>query len=549
MKLNVKKLAIAAISAMTAAASGHAQTAYDAFLFSENNYEGTARSVAMGNAFTALGGDLGSIGLNPAGSAVAKYSQISLTPSLTISSNTTQGVSPYQDGSLTYFQNQYKNTQTRFALPNLGLTFNWNTDRATGIRNMTFGFVINRTNSWNENVYAAGTNGQTSFMGAMAVNAENNGCLGSALNQTDAYDYYAWKDVVGYQSGMISTYGGYDDRFVGASELIFDRNGATEITLGGPLEQSYGRQVKGSKYDYMFNFGMNISDFIYIGANLAATAMDYGYSEYFKEVAVDPADFEIGLDNGETLYFDQMKYRYDYNVETSGVYAKIGVILTPGAGFRFGAAIQTPTLTTVREEWQYGGETAYTDSKYNASASSPYGEDKYQFSAPYRANFGVAYTLGSFLVLSADYELCDYSKMKFKRDSFTDGREYFNDINSEIKTVYGTSHMFRAGGELKLGSLAIRAGYGLTTSPEKSDLWGNKLNIKPLHNASFGFGYASKKSFFADVAARYAFASDEYFMPYDDYIFDDDGNIAEFSPEILNRKDAWKVLLTIGWRF
>ena len=84
-----------------------AQTAYDAFLFSETNYEGTARTVAMGNAFTALGGDLGSVAINPAGSAVAKYSQISLTPSLTFTTNTTKGVSPYTDGTLPYFDKEY----------------------------------------------------------------------------------------------------------------------------------------------------------------------------------------------------------------------------------------------------------------------------------------------------------------------------------------------------------------------------------------------------------------------------------------------------------
>ena len=56
------------------AVSASAQSWQDALLFSENEYGGTARSVAMGNALTAVGGDLGSLGLNPAGSAVAGYS-------------------------------------------------------------------------------------------------------------------------------------------------------------------------------------------------------------------------------------------------------------------------------------------------------------------------------------------------------------------------------------------------------------------------------------------------------------------------------------------
>ena len=534
---------------VAAAVAGHAQTAYDAFLFSENDYEGTARTVAMGNAFTALGGDLGSINLNPAGSAVAKYSQFSITPSLTFTTNTTQGVSPFEDGSLPYFEKKYRNTSTAFSLPNFGITFSWDTGRKSGLKNLTFGFVSNCSNSWNEDVYAAGRNSTTSFMGSMAANATSNGYLGSELNMDSAYDYYPWKDVVGYHSGMISTFGGYNDQFVGASELIIDHNGNTEIVLGGPLQQSYGRQVRGRKNEYIFNLGANISDFLYIGANIGLTAMNYDYAEYFKEAAEDPSDFEIELDNGSRMYFDRMKYNYNYYVEASGIYGKFGFILTPGAGLRIGAAIQTPTATTVAEEWSHSGKTEFTDSRYNASATSPYGSDKYSFREPWRANFGLAYTIGQFAVISADYEMCDYSTMKFKRERFSDYHDYFEDINNEIKTIYGKSHMFRLGAEMKFGAIAVRGGYGRTLSPEKADVFGDPLPKMVTQNASLGLGFASKGSFFADAAVRYCFATQEYFMPYDDYMYDANGDLLAFAPEILNTKSAWKVMLTIGWRF
>lgn len=545
----MRKVALIFLLTIATTIVGFAQSAYDAFLFSENNYEGTARTVAMGNAFTALGGDLGSLSLNPAGSAVANYSQFAITPSLTFTTNTTEGVSPYDDDYLPYFEKKYKNTHAAFSLPNFGITFNWDTHRSSGLKNITFGFVSNCANSWNENLLATGTNNTTSFMGSMAANATANGYRGSELNHDNAYDYYPWKDVVGYHSGMISTFGGYDDQFVGASELIIDHNGNTEIALGGPLKQSYGRQVTGRKNDYIFNIGANISDFLYIGANLGFTAMNYDYSEYFKEAAMDPSDFEIELANGDRMYFDRMKYNYNYYVETSGVYGKFGFILTPGAGLRLGAAIQTPTATTVREEWSHSGQTEFTDSRYSASASSPYGSDKYNFREPWRANFGLAYTLGHFAVISADYEMCDYSTMKFKRERFSDYHDYFEDINHEIETIYGMSHMFRLGAEVKLGTVAIRGGYGYTRSPEKADIFGDPLPKMKTQNASFGLGYASQKSFFADAAVRYCFATREYFMPYDDYMYDTNGNLVAFAPEILNVRDAWKVMLTIGWRF
>ena len=110
--------------------------------------------------------------------------------------------------------------------------------------------------------------------------------------------------------------------------------------------------------------------------------------------------------------------------------------------------------------------------------------------------------------------------------------------------TFGTSSMLRAGIEIKpLDVLAVRAGYGVTTAPE------TLIEVPAAQNVSLGVGYVSKKSFFADLACRYSFATDEYIMPYSDYMYDAAGNITDFAPEILNRKDNWKVLLTLGWRF
>ena len=62
--------------------TAYGQNSYDALRFSQLDYEGTARSMALGNAFTALGGDLGAIAINPASSGVFINSEITYTPSL-----------------------------------------------------------------------------------------------------------------------------------------------------------------------------------------------------------------------------------------------------------------------------------------------------------------------------------------------------------------------------------------------------------------------------------------------------------------------------------
>ena len=530
-----------------AAVCSYAQTAYDALLFSENNYEGTARTVAMGNAFTALGGDLGSVTINPAGSAVAGYSQITITPSLTFSASTTQGVSPYTDGSLPYFENRMKSSITRFSTPNLGVTLHFDTHRTSGLKSVTVGFLMNKSAGWDEDVYASGTNHSTSFMGAMAYEATVNGYSGSELGDPNAFDHMPWKPVVGYQSGMISTFGGYDDQFVGASEVIYD-NG--EVAIGGPLSQSYSRNVQGGKYDYVFNIGADISDFIYLGANLGISSFDYVYDELFKESAIDPSDFQIDMANGDRMYFKDMNYRYSYSATGTGYYSKFGVIVTPGYGFRFGAAIQTPTVNNITEEWQMSGETSYTDTGYNGYTTSPYGSGSYRMVSPFRANLGLAYTLGQLGVLSADYEMCDYGQMRYQTNGVD--RDYFEEVNRDIRERFGTSHIFRIGAEIKpFSGIAVRAGYRAATSSEKYDSWGEEIPGTLTQNVSFGLGYSSKKSFFADLAVRKTILADEYYMPYADYMYDNDGYVIEsaYAPEILNKRSLWKVLLTFGWRF
>ena len=109
---------------------------YDALTFSKNNYYGTARSIGMGNAMTAVGGDLGSIGINPAGSAVAGYSQFTITPNLTVSIlNSSYSAYPDAQG-VDHYINERNNTFTRFSMPNIGATFNFNTGKTTACRRL-----------------------------------------------------------------------------------------------------------------------------------------------------------------------------------------------------------------------------------------------------------------------------------------------------------------------------------------------------------------------------------------------------------------------------
>ena len=547
----MRKTAITIILSL-ATAFAFAQNANDAYMFSENQYEGTARTMAMGNAFTALGGDLGSLTINPAGSAVAGYSQFTITPALTISTNTAQGaLPPNHNGSLPYFQNKVTSRTTGTGVTNAGFTFNWETGRKSGLKSIAFGLVSNQTNTWNGEANTNGTNALTSFMGAVANTATLNGLLGSELGATDAYDFMPWREVSAFKSGMISNFGGFDNAFAGATDKIEVYTDPTDpsreiynVYQAGTINQAFNRNIDGYKRDFVVNIGGNYADFIYLGANLGFTTISYSDDWYLTEEAVNQNDFAIDLDNGDTMYFKKMKYSYGYWAEGSGVYGKFGAIITPGNGLRIGAAFQTPTVTTMDENWTEDGETEFSTGSY--SSYSPYGNAQYTFSSPMRANLGIAYTYGGLGLISLDYEMADYSQMRY--DTSNSDRTYFEEVNRDIRSRYGISHVLRAGVEVKpLPELAVRAGYSLTTSGEKFDSWGNQISQKK-QTASFGLGYSSKGSFFADAAIQARFLNKEYIMPYEDYT-DADGGIIEYAPEIGIHRSLWKALLTIGWRF
>ncbi len=548
-----------------AAISASAQTVQDGLTFSKNEYFGTARSIALGNAMTAVGGDLGSIGINPAGSAVAGYSQLTITPGLSISSSTAS-YSAYPVGGSDKFTNPQSSSLTRFTVPNFGATFNIPTGRKYGLKSITYGIVFNSTNNYVDKMIAGGVNDKTSYLSSIAVDAQGfdvdflNGFRDAAGNEIDIWDYaynykddrglYApWNDIVNAQAGAIGTYGDINDpdyyyRYIAATELFTNTgekdeygNYIYDISLGGPLNQTYGRRRTGSKFDTMFNVGFDFSDRFYLGFNLGVTGSDYAYSEYFKESAVDPADFPNEFDSG-VAYFKSYRSRYSYTADVSGVYAKIGFIAKPFDGLRVGAAIQTPTAMSVLERWKHAADIQY-DGMNEGSATSPEGEWSYNFTAPYRFNVGLAYTFAGMAMISADYEMADYSKMKFRdREGYTDT---FSEVNNLIRETMGKSNMLRVGAEVKpIPELALRAGYNFTDIPEYDR---NSILHDKVSAYSVGLGYSSPGSFFADIAGRLTTLCDEMISPYADYLSD------YASPMILNTRERWDITLTLGWRF
>ncbi|MBQ1858095.1 MAG: hypothetical protein II142_07895 [Bacteroidales bacterium] len=531
----MKKIVITSILAFAALGAG-AQTAYDAMTFSENNYSGTARTIAMGNAFTALGGDLGSYGINPAGSAVNRYSQISFTPNLSSLSSSSE-----------YFANPMDNAargttshtdMTRFYLSNVGGSTYIDLRQRYGLKGISFGFVVNMTNNMAEKYVGRGLNDYTSYLGQLASGL--NGYASSNLDKENAFNNpdIAWREIVAWKSGMISNLNNNQEDYIGATEKVTDSNG--NIGLGGTLDQAFRRRTHGSKRDLLFNMGFNVSDMFYFGGNIGITSFSMKYDEYTHEIACNPDDFPNEFSTG-TTNFDRMMIRNSYSADGTGIYGKFGAIFVPIKELRFGMAIQTPTLVNINETWQTYGEIDYTDSRYDGWKKSPLGEYEYELVSPFRFNAGMAFNFG-IGVVSADYEIVDYKTMRFRnRDGYSSTS--FDGPNQDIKDLMTISNSLRVGMEIKpVPSFAIRAGYSFATSPEKE----LENNFKALYQtASFGLGYSSNGSFFWDAAIRGSFKPNLYTTLYEDYI--EDRDIA--SPQIRTKTNIVDFVMTFGWRF
>lgn len=537
----MKKIGIVLLLSL-AALSARAQGWTDALTFSENDYLGTARSVGMGNAMTAVGGDLGSLTFNPAGSAVAGYSQFTISPGLGISTVVGQGTG---EG----FEDKARTRMGRLQIPNFGAMMVLDTRNKTGLKRISFGIVGNVTRDYTNHLRATGTNANTTLAGSLASQADGyaESVLGGGFYQGDIP---SWETMVGYQGYLINPIPGKEAAYYGVTERLLS-NG--DIALADKIGQTYGLKRTGYKYDLLMNFGLDFSDRFYLGANIGLTTLNYRSDETRAEDALSGGDYPTG--------FNSLRVRSAYHDEGSGIYAKVGFIARPFAGLRIGAAIQTPTLVRIRETYGIEGRSIVQNVEKNSS--SPQDEWLYNLTSPFRANAGLAYTIGKVALLSADYEYTDYRGTRL-RPVGDDGYYYdFSDANLDIQDFLGPVHAVRLGAELKpISQLALRVGYNLTTGAQYNTLSGDN-RVVPLSDeeriaqlrtaVSFGLGYSSSGSFFADFALRFQYLPNEYITPYWYYFRDHDGTLYRnadiVTPEICSQSALCNAVLTLGWRF
>jgi hypothetical protein len=452
----------------------------DALRYSTLFYQGTARFNAMGGAFTALGGDISAIAINPAAAAVFRSTEFVVTPNML-----------FRSTGANYNGYNTTNNVNAFNLGQAGLVSAATIGSGSGIVGLSFAYTYNQTNDFTEHVVIDGVSNASSMTDYWAAQA-------NGYNTWELIDYTT-APYMAYESWLIDTLSGsYTDY-------------ASIFSYYGEMSPQYGQRTRRTIDNYGYSgehtiaFGANVAEMLYIGAAFGIQSMSYTGHYYHSEEDIDNTTPDL-------VYFN---YTDHFNATGSGWNFKAGIILRPIESLRLGFSFSTPTVYKVNEVF-YSNLSAYLDNDTpndNTDDADPLIEQdpmnySYRITTPFRFNTGIAVQVGSIAMLSADFEFVDYSKALLSQG--LDGYNFAAE-NDELKSEVKSAGTLRLGAEVRLGSLYLRGGAGYTQSMFKE---GTLNENSDYLNLSGGLGYR-QKNFYVDLSVS-GLMNNEIYMMYPD---------------------------------
>jgi hypothetical protein len=456
--MNMKKILCFLFAAFTIAVA-QAQTASDALRFSYiPQYGGTARTIGVGGAMGALGGDFATISMNPAGLATYRMSEFTFTP----------GFHGARAKSELLNSGTGATTQrsTNFSTDNLGLVFaHQPTNSKWKTFNYSFGY--NRFQDFNSSTFYEGTTkGSMTARWRDAANIDKN---------FDPFEGKLAAEAGAIYRGVLSP-GSRDTLWI----TDFDKAPSNNVRKNQIIETS------GSLGEMSFAVAGNYDEKLQLGITIGVPILRYTESKIYREENTNKQIPEFNK-----LQYEQNLTTSGSNALASGVNVKLGAIIRPTQFLRVGLAVHSPTTFWLNDRYDATLTYDYTfkNVTYNTPEKSPEGDANYTLTTPWRALGSVAFMFGKSGFLSADVEWADHSKANFGYD-----KKYISDQNEVNKTIterYKSAVNARFGGEYVYDIFRLRAGIGLNTSPRTD---------KDFVNVTYSAGAGIRgKSFFMDL--------------------------------------------------
>lgn len=469
----------------------------DAMRYAQDNLNGTARFRAMAGAFGALGGDLSSLNVNPAGSAVFSNNQMALT----LSNFGTENKS-------NYFGSTISEKKNSFDLNQAGAVFVFNNRRSnTNWKKISLGVNYENTSNFDNVLLSKGTNPDNSIDQYFLnyANNSNNGApvplefvtTKSGESISDLYSFLGSN----LPNSQYPNLGGFaaQQAFLGFQGFIIDpvddtnANSpyASNVPTGGKYYQENAIYSTGYNGKLSFNAATSYKDKLYIGLNLNSHFTDFHKSSTFYEENNAPITANYTVTN---LNFENDLYTYG-----TGFSFQLGAIAKVSDEIRLGLAYESSTWYKLNDELSQklvvvSSATNKDDTKDVVDPQVVNIYEPYKLQTPSKLTGSFAYVFGKSGLISVDYAMKNYSNTKFKPENDS----YFNGLNSDMNSILATTSELKIGAEYKINALSLRAGYRYEQSPYK-----NSVTIGDLTGYSAGLGY-SFGSTKVDLAYSYA---------------------------------------------
>ncbi|WP_343486807.1 aromatic hydrocarbon degradation protein [Allomuricauda sp. d1] len=434
-----------------------AQNINDVLRLSTENIQGTARFQGMSGAFGALGGDLSSLNVNPAGSAVFNFSQFTISGS------------NYNRNNDAFFGNSRVNTELNAVeLNQAGGVFVFKSPDSPW-KKLSLAFNYDLAQNFDNEFLASGST--TQGIDNYFLNFAQGVPFGDILlvgNETvaDAYLNIGAEQGFGDQQAFLGYFGGIIDP---TDESNLDGTSYVRNAQYTNVNQEVIQTTSGYNSKFMANFAGQYQENLYIGASLNFHSVLIDRLTLFEERGYD-ADSEI-----QTTIFDNF-----LRTQGDGFSFSFGAIAKLNDNIRIGGSYQSPTWYRLTDDLSQRISSDLADDSiglidFNLVNLFP----EYRINTPSKITASAAVVFGKDGLISFDYSYQDMSEAKLRPTSDPD----FASENSLIAQL-GVVNTYRIGGEYRIERVSLRGGYRFEESP-----FNDSDGIGDLTGYSGGIGY------------------------------------------------------------
>lgn len=495
------------------------QSAEDIYRISfKNRASGTARSAAMGGAFTSLGADPSSMNINPAGLGMYRSSEVSITPSIFMSRVSLNSMQENTASILT------KDNRTTASVNNMSAVFNLFNNDYTTMRGFTLGisYYNDRYSRYSSHSKSAPSN--RSMIDYFARQLE--GIKQSAIDNVSMSDQLAvyrnaspglWGAMMAFNNVLLDP----DPN----KENAYYINPDNTLAKSDYVLPSQRVKQRTTIDNFSFSAGTNFGDIVYFGLTMGARMYEYSRESAYEEYGAA----------GNAGQFGDMIYRQYNTVSGNAFDFKLGTTIEPVDGLKVGIAYHFPTISFMEDEYSGSMDVLYKDSNKPYYQSTPYDINNYDVKSAPALLAGISYRF-PYGIISLDYQRSWYNKMEVRNMGYGTA-----EFNREIVDTYKAADSFMAGVEIQPAQgFFVRGGYAYYGSALKYE----EKKYGSTQNISFGLGYRSN-FFYVDLAYINTTYKGLLYKYYGDNFTDPLASESTIKPKFSDNT----LSLTLGFRF